>query len=296
MKSLCGKVSIVALRRADPACAELRREFGIPYLNSCVVVLDAQGELLACWMGDRAGQGCTKESCDKFPGQFVAKIEESLQRAETREALIRRLRKSPDDAAVFEALEARITESGDYETLRKTCEAIASDEATGKDTRESMSLRAMIARSKDRTSYTPDGRRAFAKDAEKLLSQVADHALASALVQALFVTGYTGLQFDVPAKSQAGIDRLKAMLKDHRDPLPLKAKIEELQHVRTQWIDKTRETRERVSKNEYSRVYYGAMLGEVENTIRFFSQDKYSKNAFYSEWVREAKAKLAQTF
>ena len=49
LRDLCQQVVVAVVKRDDPACATLRQEFAVPFLNSWVVVLDDKGETLASW-------------------------------------------------------------------------------------------------------------------------------------------------------------------------------------------------------------------------------------------------------
>jgi hypothetical protein len=101
------RVTLAVVRTNDPPCAELRKEFNVPFLNSWVVVLDIKGETLASWIGDAAGAGCKQSSVGKFPSNMAALIRKSLRRTESLQELERQWRKDPRNLAAPLGRDAR---------------------------------------------------------------------------------------------------------------------------------------------------------------------------------------------
>ena len=144
-RALCKQAVVALARREDSECAELRTEFAIPWLNSWVVVLDAKSETLASWIGDSAGAGCNDRSADKFPGNLVKLIRQSLERPETVEELGRRWRNHPQDMELFEGLAARLEEMQAFGKLKQFCQDAAADPGLPELQRNEFRIRAFIA-------------------------------------------------------------------------------------------------------------------------------------------------------
>jgi hypothetical protein len=297
IKALSERAVVAAARRSDAICAELRQEFGVPYMNSFVIVLNAKGETLASFMGDTAGRGCTKESCDKFGSMLAAKIEECLKRTESVQELRRRFDTEPGSEAALDALVTRLEEVYGFSEIVTACERAASNPDLPREKRDGLRIRGLQARSRDRSTFTGQGRAKFAVDVEKLLIEAASHPSAKELARTLFQIGYSN-QFDVPTKTRAGVERLKAALIEHRDPLPLKERIQELTAMFEEW-SRSMETRMKSlpegERGQSARAVHAAHMGDAATTIEVFTRPQY-KSSIYAEWVKEARAKLEREF
>ncbi len=288
IRALSKQVVVAVVKTEDPRCAEMRKEFGIPYLNSWVVVLDAKGETLASWIGDVAGGGCNKRSVDKFPANLVKLIRSSLKRSETVEELERRWKCNQRDIQVFESLTSRLQEMDAYSRLRKLCQDAASNPALPKQRRDELRLRAFIARAEE--SSTLIARTRFVQDGEKLLVELASHPKASDLVDVLFSSGYARA-FDVPTRSARAMARLKKASRRAADAGQLRERIHQLSEIREKWIEQTRKFLQE-SKDPSTKSFFAATLGDARAAIKLSSRPPYSEDPEYRRWFREAKAKI----
>jgi hypothetical protein len=292
IRALCKLTIVAVIRCHDPECDELRKEFAIPFLNSWVVVLDGKGETLASWMGDSAGAGCSKDSVDQFPRNLVRLIRESLKRAESVEELERRWRKSPRDMERLEAFARRLEEMDAYGKLCQLCQEALAIPGLSQPQRDELRIRAFTARASDPTQRRPTrkSRAEFVREAERLLVELAAHPRAAELVGDLFATGYAHT-FDVPGKSGKAIARLERAARQLADATALKERIRELTERRQEWITITTEALHRTADRSGKR-FLAALLGDARAAIELCSQDGYSEDPEYRQWLREATRKL----
>ena len=291
IRDLCRQAVVAVVKTSDAACAALRKEFAIPYLNSWVVVLDGKGETLAGWLGDAAGAGCKKSSVGQFPRNVVRLVRKSLERTETVEELERRWMARPHDAGLFEGLAGRLVGMHAYGRLRRLCQDAAANPAFSEPQRDGFRIRSFVARASDPAERlsTRRARTAFVREGEKLLAQLAGHPRAGDLVGALFSRGYAHC-FDVPARSAAAVARLERACREARDAAPLKQRIGELAEMREGWTSATRQALERVGDSS-GKKFFAAMLGDARAAIDLFSRPPYSRRPDCREWLREAKRK-----
>lgn len=298
VKKLCEKAVVVAVRRSDPACAELRKEFDIPYLNSFAIVLNPRGETMTSFMADTAGRGCTKESSDKFPEMVVAKIEDGLRKADSLQDLERRVESSPSDAAALKELQARIEEVTGFARLGRFLDKISVNPDLPAQVRADLRIQAFMARSRAPGIFTSrESKTRLAEEGEKLLVDLADHPGAEPIASTLFNVAYAS-QFDVPSKSAAGIERLRRQIRDHQKPSALRAVVDTLEKIRATWIERTEAARHQGEGKgaEFTRAYNGVMLGDAPETVRFFGQPPYDRTPLYKTWVKEARERLEREF
>lgn len=290
LTGLAEKAVLVAVRKADPACDALRREFDAR-ATSWVIVLDPRGELLDSRMADGTGALKNKETIDRFPDQFADRVEQGLQRKESLQDLERRWAKDPKEESGFEALAARLEDQSAYARVRDLCEKVAALPDLPADRRAGALLRGYAARPREYGVLgTPEADSKFVQDGERLIADHASHPLASRALEALFA-GYSG-KFDVPARSAAGIARLEAVARELKDPGPLRGRIEELSRLRGKEIETLETSRAAAKGNEASQAWYACALGDAETTIRVYSMPPYDKSAYYRRWVQEAREKL----
>lgn len=282
---------MTVLRCEDPECAELRKEFAVPFLNSWVVVLDGKGETLASWMGDGAGAGCTEHAADRFPRNLARLIHKSLERTETVEELERRWRSRPHDGARFEALALRLREMFAHGKLRQCCLEAAANPRLTPLQRDDYRIQALNAWASDHSHQerTRKARAAFVREGEQLLVELAGHPRVSELVGALFSRGYAHT-FDVPGKCARAIARLAKAARQAADPDSLKKRIQELADMRDKWVAHQTEALQRITEQSF-KDYFAAILGDARAAIRLCSRPPYSEHAEYREWLREAKRK-----
>jgi hypothetical protein len=292
IRALCKQVAVVALRRDDPCCAELREEFAIPFLNSWVVVLDRSGETLASWMGDGAGAGCTDRSAARFARNLAKLIRVSLERKETVEELERRWKAWPQDLERFERLNRRLQEMNAHGRLGQLCQEAAANPALPGSQRDGFRIRAFIARAYDgRVRHSTRAARArFVREGERLLVELAGHPEAGGLVSALFAAGYAHA-FDVPGRSARAIARLERACHEAADAAPLKERIGEFARMREEWIAVTTEALGKM-KDTFGKRYFGALLGDAQAAIKFCSRPPYRDYPRYREWLRDARRKV----
>jgi hypothetical protein len=284
-RALCKQVIVAVVRRDAPECRQLRQEFAVPVLNSWVVVLNAQGEVLAGWIGDDAGAGCRQDGVQRFPGNLVRLIRMGLERTESVEELERRWREQPHDGERFEALSRRLEEMHRYETLRRLCEEAAEDSSLPPLQRDEFRIRAFLARAE--TPFNPDRR--FVQEGEKLLVELASHPRAAGLAQALFSRGFAH-SFDVPGRSARAIARLERAAGKSAAPAALQDRIRELAALLEQW---TTETRQFLDNNTDAEIrdYFAALLGDAEAAIKLFSRAPYKDQPQFRGWLQEARRK-----
>jgi hypothetical protein len=292
IRALAKQVVLTAVRREDPVCAELRKEFAVPMLNSWVVVLDGKGETLASWVGDGAGHGCKKGSVDKFPRNLVKWIRISLERTETVQELERRWRRRPQDTDLFEAFAQRLQEMHAYRKLRQHCQEAMANPTLAQTQRDEFRIRAFTAWASDynHNLSTPKARKQFVREGEILLLELAGHPQAAGLVYALFSRGYAD-SFDFPAKSAQAIARLERASRQVADGTAVKERIGELAQVRQEWIESRTEALRKYTDGS-PKNYFAALLGDAEAAIELCSQPGYSDFPQYREWLQEAKRKM----
>lgn len=247
-------------------------------------------------MGDTAGAGCNKDSCDKFGGMLVSKIEKSLERTESLQDLERRAEKDPADDKIFETLAGRLEEMYNYKKLVSICEKIGSNKELKEDVRNTARIRGYLYGGRDWSRLKTDEDRAkFADDGIQLISDLSDHPKAESLVQTLFNSGYQQ-RFDVPTKSQAGLEKLQKIAESSEKSDSLKKLIAKFSNIRTEWIKRTEESlkkyREQEKAHEVTLAYFSALLGDPKPVIDVFSKKTYEKNALYQGWLKEAKEKM----
>jgi hypothetical protein len=292
--ALAAQVTLVVVRKADPRCAELRKEFGVPYLNSWVVVLDGRGETLASWIGDAAGAGCMKSETARFPRKMVALIRRSLRITESLQQLARRWQTDPSNMAVFESYARRLQQMNAFDRLQQICHAQAKNPQLKEEQRNDFRVREYLARGygHGRDLHTGRGRTRFALQGEKLLVELADHPKASELPQALFGFVYAH-GFDVPARSADAIARLEKTSSKLPNPSPAKVRIAQLERIVRDWI-KEMERLLPKAKNTMQKQFIAASLGDAHAAIDLFSQPGYKDVPEYGERLRAARRKLRQ--
>lgn len=292
IRALAQRLVLVAVRAGTPRCAELRKEFSVPFMNSWVVVLDGKGETLASWIGDQAGADCDKRSVRLFATNLVNLVEESLQRGDSVQALERAWRKDPANREAFEPLAERLSEMHAYGKLQELCLEAAADPLLSKDDRQDYKLRAFLARANDHQGElsTQEGRARFIREGEKLLVSLAHHPKAVELPSALFFCGYAH-GFDVPARSAQGLERLQKLARNHGGGKAVQARLREFSSLRQQWIDQQQEYMAKQEENPWFKNYLAAQLGDAEAAIALFSEEPYRDDPNYQEWLRQAKRK-----
>ena len=291
IRSLSKTVVIAGVRKSDPACEALRKEFDAR-ATGWVIVLDARGELLDSWAADKTGALKKKESAEGFPALFADKLDESLRRKETLQELERRWEKAPKEEAPFDALASRLEEMGSFGRLRGFCEKVAALTGLPAERRAGALLWGYSARPREFAALvTPELVARFVEEGEGLLVDHAANPRAVKAAEALFLGGYSG-KFDVPAKSAAGIARLEKASQGLKEPGPLRERIGELSRLREKEIGDLQKARAAAQGNEASEAWYAMALGDAEATIRAYSQPPYDKNSTYQAWVREAREKL----
>ena len=291
IRALCEQAVVAVVKKGDAGCAELRKEFAVPYLNSWVVVLDGKGETLAGWIGDVAGAGCKKSSVGKFPLNLVRLVRKSLERGETVEELERRWKNRRHDTELFEGLARRLAEMHAYGRLRQLCLEAAADTELSGPQRDGFRIRAFTARASDPAERLSSrkARAQFVREGERLLVELAGHPQAAGLVGALFSRGYAHT-FDVPGRSAAAIARLERACRKAGDATALKERIRELAERREKWIAATRQSLQRI-ENASAKRFFAATLGDAHAAIKLFSRPPYSKYPEYRDWLQEAKRK-----
>ncbi len=288
---LAKKVELVVVRRADPACEPLRKEFDAR-AAAWVIVLDPRGELLDSGAADGTGALKNKDSALAFPGVFADKLEAGLRRKESLQDLERRWAKEPKEEAGFEALASRLEELTSDARLRELCTKVADLPGLPAARRSGALLRGFIARSREYGALgTAEAQANFVQDGERLIVENAAHPRAPQAVQALFQGGYAG-RFDVPGRCAAGLARLEAQAQGLADPAPLRERIKELSALREKEIETLQARRVAAKGNEASEAWYAAALGDAETTIRVFSKPPHDKSAYYQGLVQEAREKL----
>lgn len=289
VRGLAEKVVLAALKAENPACEELRKEFDIPWTNSWVVVLDSKGETLDCWVGDSAGAGCDEKTASQFPAMLVTKIEQSLARTTSLQALQREWDKSPNDTVAMDALLQRLAELSAFRKAIEVCEHRASDPSVSEEIRNLCRWRAFENKfNRDQDSDDPDQVK-LAAEGEKLLADLAGHPQAEAFAESLFAFAYTR-GFDVPAQCAAGLERLEKMARTHKDPGPLRKRIQQLTSILARWTEEIRQILAATEPNEQG--FHAASLGDAKATIEFFSKPPLSDYPEYQKWVQQAKEKL----
>jgi hypothetical protein len=288
---LSKEVVLVVVKQDDPACAALRTEFAVPYLNSWVVVLDAKGETLASWIGDAAGGGCDKDKLALFPGKLVELIRRSLDQAESVEELERRWKADLSNADSFERLAERLAEMHRRHRLSQVCIDAAADPSLPEQKRNEYRLRAFIARASDHSErrFTPASKAKFVREGERLLIELAGHPKSTDLVDILFATDYAH-GFDVPARSDRAIARLRRAKRRASDPGALEERIRQLSEAREKWIEEMTAFLQK-SDSATTKNFLAATLGDAEAAIQLFSQPPYNEVPQYREWLREANEK-----
>jgi hypothetical protein len=290
--ALANRVTLAAVRTTDPSCAGLRKEFGVPYLNSWVVVLDAKGEVLASWMGDVVGAGCRDSAAAMFPRSMARLIRKSVRVAESLEELERRWQKDIGNLSEFDNYAQRLQQMHRFDELQKICHVQAENPRLTASTRKDFRIREFLARgSACRSSlHTSQGCSRFASMGEKLLVELADHPKAADLLSALFGFVYAH-GFDVPARSAAAVARLTKAVPKHPHPSALKERIRQLEKVAEDWIEQMKKY---LSKAEDStqKQFLAASLGDAQAAVELFSQPGYKDVPDYHERVVEAQRKL----
>ncbi len=290
--SLAKQVTLAVVRTQDPICAELRKEFSVPYLNSWVVVLDAKGETCASWIGDAAGASCRESAAAKFPRKMAALIRRSLRVAESLQALERRWTKEPGNMAAFDAYAQRLQQMEAFVKLRQICAAQAENPGLNQAQRNEFRLREFLARasSTGRELQTRKGRARFALEGERLLVDLADHPRSADLPGALFASVYAH-GFDVPSRTNDAIARLEKALKRLRDPSALMERIKQLKRISGDWIKGIKRFLQK-AKDPTQKQFIAASLGDAQAAIELFSQASFKDVPEYQERLREAKRKL----
>jgi len=291
IQTLARDVLLVVVKRDDPACAALRTEFAVPFLNSWVVVLDPKGETLASWIGDAAGGGCDKDRVDMFPTNLVGLIRRSLSRGETVEELERRWRENLGDREAFESLGERLEEMHRHGHLRQFCTEAATHPSLPEQHRNEYRLREFVARASDAGERlpTPAWRVKFVRDGERLLVELAGHPRSADLIDVLFASGYAHA-FDVPARSARAIARLRRATRRAADPGALEERVRQLAEVRDRWIAETTAFLQKTDRPSTKNII-AASLGDAQAAIQLFSGPPYNEIPEYRDWLREANAK-----
>ncbi len=292
IRAFAKQVVLAVVKRDDTACAALRKEFAIPFLNSWVVVLDGKGETLASWVGDAAGAQCDKRSVHKFPRNLVRLARQMLKRTETLQELLRQWEGRPGDTKLFETLSRRLSEMHGYGRLRQLCEDAAKNPKLSEVQRHGFRIQAFTARASDHSEKlaTRMARARFARLGEKLLVELAGHPQAGDLVDAVFYRGYAH-DFDVPTRSAQALARLERACRAKADAAPLRERIRELTRVREDWIAATKESLGEI-KDTHTKEYLAAALGDARAAIKLCSRRPYRDNPEYREWLREAQRKV----
>jgi len=292
--ALAKRVTLAVVRKTDSVCAELRKEFSVPYLNSWVVVLDPRGETRASWMGDAAGGGCRQSATATFPRNMAALIRRSLKVTESVQELRRRWQKDPANLAEFDNYARRLQQMHAFDRLSQICSAQSKDVRLTEEQRNEFRVREFLARGygQRRDFHTTKGRDSFALEGEKLLIELADHPRAADLPAALLRFVYAH-GFDVPARSAAAIARLERAASQLPDPAPLRARIRQLERSARDWIKELKKFLQK-AKNPLQQQSIAATLGDAQAAIDLFSQPGYKDVPEYRERLREAKRKLRQ--
>jgi hypothetical protein len=292
--SLAKKLTLVVVRRDDPGCAELRKEFSVPFLNSWVVVLDAKGETRASWIGDAAGAGCRNSETATFPSKMAALIRRSLRISESLEELERRWQKDPCNMAAFDAYEGRLNQMYAFVRRQQICAAQAQNPQLNEVLRNEFRIREFLARAYGNGPklQSGKGRIRFALEGEKLLVELADHPKSADLPGALFAVVYAH-GFDVPARTDEAINRLKNAIMQRPSASSLHERIQDLKRICGDWIGQM-EGFLQEAKDPSQKQFIAASLGDAHAAIEFFSQPSYKDVPEYRERLRDAKRKLRQ--
>lgn len=294
IRALAEKAVLIAVKKADPACEALRKEFDAR-AASWVVVLDPRGELLDSWMADGDGALKNKDSAERFPGMLADRVEESLRRKESLQDLERRWEKDAKAEAGFEALASRLEEMSADGRLRGLCEKVAALPDLPADRRSGALLRGFIARSREYGALgTAEAQAKFVQEGERLIADHAAHPRATGALNALFQAGYAG-KFDVPARGATGIAHLETLTQGLKDAGPLRGRIAELRELLKKEIEKLQAARTAARGNEGSEAWYAGALGDAETTIRVFSKPPFNTSAYYQDWVQEAREKVQRS-
>ena len=164
--ALAKRVILAVVRTTDPRCARLRKEFGVPYLNSWVVVLDAKREVLASWIGDVAGAGCRESAAVTFPGNMARLIRKSLRIADSLEELERRWQIDIGNLSEFDNYARRLEQMHRFDRLQEICRAQAENPRLTADIRKDFRVREFLVRGSACRSdlHTSKGRARFASE------------------------------------------------------------------------------------------------------------------------------------
>jgi hypothetical protein len=271
LRKLCEKAVVVAVRRTEPQCEAITKEFSIFYGNPAVaIVLDSKGETLACWDADGVLPDCTSESVTRFPSRFVQKLEESLARTESTQALERRYAGRMTEEAAFEALVRRHKEAPAVHPLRNLCLKV--EETPGLP--HQIQARARMARFIVEAGMFARDYEKEIREGEELLFEFAAHPEAPQLVEPLTLL-YTGAYlFDFPARSSAALARLDQRARTLRDPTALRQRMMDLSKQVEYW--KGRFERELKDSDEKCRGLASARLADGETALRILSKPEYA--------------------
>lgn len=290
---LKARANVAAVQTRDAEA--LRREFEVSSLAAWFVVLDPQGETLACMMAEAVGLACSEENVKIFPAKLSELVARQLERKESLQALERAWRAKPSDAEALERLAARNWTMYRPRSFAEFCEAERKNEQHPQAVRDALRYYALLSRAHGWYAVggfgTAGRKEQLRAEAETLLAELPAHPKAPAVIDALFETYASGMTFDVPAKIGAVCDRLRA-----RNPQGpgLAACIQALETRLAEWRKQAEAERTARQGDAYQSGRYAALLGDADATIRTLGGDGTQTSNYYKEVLDEAAAKLAR--
>lgn len=291
--ALKARVNIAAVQTRDAEA--LRREFEVSSLAAWFVVLDPQGETLACMMAEAVGLACSEENVKIFPAKLTELIERQLERKESLQALERAWRAKPSDAETLERLATRNWTMYRPRSFSEFCETERKNEQHPQAVRDALRYYALLSRAHGWYAVggfgTAGRKEQLRAEAETLLAELPAHPKAPAAIEALFETYANGMTFDVPAKIRAVCERLRA-----RNPKApgLAACIQALETRLAEWRKQAEAERKDRQGDAYQSGRYAALLGDAEATIHALGGEGAQTSNYYKDVLDEAAAKLAR--
>jgi hypothetical protein len=290
IRALCDKVTVAAVQISHAKA--LRREFDIHWLNCQIVILNGEGETLDSFIADGAGHGCTKDSKDKFPDLLEKAIQNGLLRRESIQSFLRTWQSDPTTTR-FDAVVSRLQCCGMYKTLKETCDSAAKDKSLPSELRQKAEIQAFLAQS--RSIGRLKGCE-FLNAGEALLTKYPNHPLAGSVTSTMFYRGIANA-FDVSAKTEACVDRLRTATVNGASKLALAKHIETMKSQCKQVIDRLKQVEKELENRKlphahamWIRIFRAAQLGDAKTLIELLPKSPYKKHC--AEWLREAKEKL----
>ncbi|MFC1587071.1 hypothetical protein ACFL54_02070 [Planctomycetota bacterium] len=301
-RNFCKKHFIAFIPRRHKEQLALSREFNINVGNSWLIVLDGKGETLCSMIGDSLGPRTDRNDASKFPPSAIKTIEILLKRKDSLQALERKALSDPNDIDTFSKFRQRLGECDNHRKSAEFCNSVLQNPDLEDAKREFYEFHYIDSSAwnifDEKDPYSRQLHLNIAVKAEQFLVAYPHSENCEKIVSLMFRYIYFGV-FDVPGFSAEGIARLKehAASLQGEDQVALNKHIAEIEKAREVRIKRLRQTYEECKNdknaNKTNIGYYAALLGEIEDTVRYLNKNK-SRRSLYKDAVKTWKKQQAE--